>query len=158
MSISQKDGVYNCIEAYCAENRKEFEDGMKCELDTSARKAVIGMLIAATNAGVLEVKSPKARSDLNLYWNGTLSNWLRKDKRLNGNVKHEIKNPGSRQGAGDKQLKALKQLLSKVKGTEHEVEVQGHIDTRMSELEVIKAKEVEIDGSQIPDELLHLLT
>ena len=44
------------------------------------------------------------------YASGLVNNWFRKDIRLNGGMKYEVKNPGSRQGAGDQQLKALKTL------------------------------------------------
>lgn len=157
MSVSQKDGVFACVEAFMSETGRPFEEGMEVKLDRDERKTVIAMLVASTNAGEIDVKSPKARLDLPDYWNGCLSNWLRKDTRLNGGSAYVTKNPGSRAGAGDKQLKALKGLLAKVKGTENEAVVQGHIKTRETELAALKAKTVTIDIDQIPEELRHLI-
>ena len=156
MTISQKDGVFNAVQAFMVESGRQFEEGMKVELNRDERTTVIGMLVAATNAGELQVKSPKARADLKEYWSGTLSNWLRKDERLNGNVKHEIKNPGSRAHVGDKQLREMKKLLDRVKGTEDEAEVQAAIDARVAERAAEKAAKTEIDVNELPEALRHL--
>ena len=152
---SQKEGVFNAIEAFMIENNKEFEVGAKCTLSTEDRKTVIGMLVSATHANELEVKSKKAQADLNAYWNGTVSNWLRKDTRLNGGSKYVTKNPGSR--SSDAQLKNLKLLLIKVKGSEHESDVVEAITKRTEEIAVEKNKAVEIDTSFLPDSLKNLV-
>src|SRR5665213_1962213 len=55
------------------------------------------------------------------YVPGMVSNWIRKDLRLNGGEKYETKNPGSRAGQGDDQLKNLKAL--KAQHPEHADEI-----------------------------------
>lgn len=158
MSTSQKEGVFGAVVAFMEENNRVYEEGMKVELNTAERKTVITMLIAATQAGELEVKSPEASKDLNKYWNGTLSNWLRRDSRLNGGIeKVEPKNPGSRQGVGDAELKELKKLLHQVTLTgiaEHITAVEKAIDERNKVIAAEQAKKLAIDLSKINPALL----
>jgi hypothetical protein len=92
-------------------------------------------------------------SEINKYVNGLINNWLRKAKELNGGEAYEPKNPGSRAGSGDPQIRELKKLLTKVKGTAHETKVQAAIESRLEE---IKPK-VEIDTDLIPEDLQGLL-
>ena len=91
------------------------------------------------------------------YTNGLVSNWLRKDTRLNGGVKHQIKNPGSRAGSGDEVIKNLKRLASTLSNPEQLAAVQAEIDKRLAQLKAEKAKNVEIDMSLIPVDLQHLI-
>lgn len=158
--ISQKDGVYNAVVAFCEDSGIEFEDGMKMEFGKDARASIVEMLVGATEAGELEVKSAAAQANLSSYWNGTLSNWLRKDKRLNGNTKHVIKDPGSRAGVGDPELKELKKLLIQVTATgneEHIAAVNDAIEGRKTILAASKVKDVEVDFEKIPEALRHLV-
>ena len=159
MSISQKDGVFNAVVAFIEESGRKFEEGMKVELSSSDRKTVIGMLVAATEANELDVKSDGAKNDLKTYWNGTLSNWLRKDKRLNGGVKYETKNPGSRAGSGDKELQELRKLLTQVQATgieENIKAVQDAIDVRLAKIQAAKAPKFEVDKDKLPEGVRHL--
>lgn len=157
MSTSQKEGVFHAVVAFFEESNRKFESGMKVELNTAERKTIIGMLVAATVAGELEVKSAQASADLNKYWNGTLSNWLRRDERLNGGVKEVLpKNPGSRQGSGDAELKELKKLLAQVTLSgvqEHITAVQKAIDARNAHIAAEQAKKVAIDFSKLDPKL-----
>ena len=160
MSISQKDGVYNAVVAFMEENERSFEDNMKVELGTEDRKTVVVMLVEATEAGELTVRSEKASADLPKYWEGTLSNWLRKDERLNGGVDYEPKNPGSRSGSGDGELRELKKLLTQVKltGNEENIKaVQKHVDARVKLIEEKKAEKLKVDLTKIDPELLKTL-
>lgn len=161
MTISQKDGVFNAVVAFCEENSIPFEEGNKVDFDKSQRATIIGMLVAATEAGEMEVKSETARADLKNYWNGTLSNWLRKDTRLNGGEKYVTKNPGSRAGAGDAELKELKKLLSKVtlSGNEENIAaVTQAIEARKAAIAAEKSVEVEINTEVLPESLRHLVS
>lgn len=156
---SQKDGVFNAVEAFMSENDRVLGDD-KVILSTDDRASVVDMLVAATEAGELERKSNKTGSNHKEYWQGTLSNWLRKDPRLNGNVKYEAKNPGSRAGAGDGKLKNLKMLLKQVELTkcdESIVKVTEAIASRELELANERAKKLEVNADLIPEELQHLI-
>lgn len=158
--ISQKDGVYNVVVAFCDENEIDFEPSSTViKFDKAQRATMIEMLVVATEAGELEVKSEKAQADLKEYWNGTLSNWLRKDLRLNGNVPHEIKNPGSRAGAGDAEMKELKKLLTKVTATGNEENIAAvtkAIEDRKQVIAKLKEKDTVINEEILPESLRHL--
>jgi hypothetical protein len=85
------------------------------------------------------------------YVPGMVSNWIRKDLRLNGGEKYETKNPGSRAGQGDEQLKNLKAL--KAQHPEHAAEIDVEIEKRVAELGLAKKKQVVVDYDLIPEEL-----
>jgi hypothetical protein len=85
------------------------------------------------------------------YVPGMVSNWIRKDLRLNGGEKYETKNPGSRAGQGDEQLKNLKAL--KAQHPEHAESIDVEIAKRVLELGLAKKKTVEVDYDLIPAEL-----
>ena len=91
------------------------------------------------------------------YTVGMVSNHLRKDKRLNGGEKYEIKNPGSRASQGDAMLKNLKALKASLKDPDQVKVVDEHIAAREAEIKAEKAKTVTIDIDKIPEELRHLI-
>lgn len=93
--------------------------------------------------------------DLRAYVSGLQSNWLRKDKRLNGNVSYTPKNPGSRAGSGDAQVKAMRLLLQTKSDPAERAEIQAFIDKRLAEIK--PAKTVTIDVEALPEELRHLV-
>jgi len=83
------------------------------------------------------------------YVPGMVSNWLRKDLRLNGGEKYETKNPGSRAGSGDEQLKNLKALKSL--HPEHSAAIDEQIAVRLAE--IAPKKTVTVDLDKIPEAL-----
>lgn len=87
------------------------------------------------------------------YGSGLISNWVRKDLRLNGNIPYTAANPGSRRGASDPQMKALKTLLGQTVDETEREEIQGYIDTRLGQIEVGKKKSIPVDFSVLPAEL-----
>ena len=86
------------------------------------------------------------------YVPGLVNNWVRKAPELNGSVKYEAKNPGSRSGQGDETLKALRNLIKCVEG-ETKAEVQAAIDERLAELQPT----VTINVDALPEHLRHLV-
>jgi ribosomal protein S2 len=92
-------------------------------------------------------------SYLKKYVSGLLNNWLRKDTGLNNGQKYVAKNPGSRTGSGDAQLRELRKLMKTVAGTENEHAVQQAIDARIEEIK----PQVEINVDALPDSLKHLV-
>ena len=93
-------------------------------------------------------------SELKAYVSGLQSNWLRKDKRLNGNVTYVAKNPGSRAGSTDAQIKAMRQLLSTKSDPSERAEIQTFIDARVAELKPAKSTVINVDD--LPEALRHL--
>lgn len=91
------------------------------------------------------------------YTVGMVSNHLRKDKRLNGGEKYEIKNPGSRASQGDAVLKNMKALKLSLTDPDQIAAVDDAIAKREAELKAEKTKTVTIDIDKIPEELRHLI-
>ena len=90
------------------------------------------------------------------YVNGLITNWLKKDPRLNGGVKYAPKNPGSRAGQGDKQIVELKKMLQLVDEDKKPL-VRAAIEKRLAEIQAEKAKNVEINVDLIPEHLREML-
>ena len=156
--VNQRQGVYDAVVAYCEEHNIHFEDGMKVEFSKEQRATVVEMVAKAMIAGEIELsdaaqKKHNTDQKIKTYCNGLVSNWLRKDKRLNGNTTYQIKNPGSRAGQGDEQLKNLKLLLKTVDDEDQKKIVQAEIDKRVEELKKEKLGNVEINYDAIPDSL-----
>jgi len=160
---TQRQGTYDAIVAFCSENGVHFEDGMEFTPTKEQRASIVLMVATAMEAGEIDLSdAARAKYDdlpkLKSYCNGLVSNWLRKDPRLNGNVKYEIKNKGSRAGSGDpviKELRKLKKTLTA--GSEELAVVEEEINKRVAVVQAEKAKKVEIDVDQIPKELRHLI-
>lgn len=152
---SQKEAVYSAVRAYMDEKKIAYEPNKPVNLSTEARKDICAILCAATVAGTVNLGG-KAAADPEKYWPGCLSNWLRKDLRLNGGVEYVAKNPGSRSGSGDKLMRELKKLkeLMVAKGNQKGVaEVEAEIAKRAKELEVEKLKKLEVQKDLIPKHL-----
>lgn len=122
---------------------------------TKERRAQVNqILIEGFNAGAIEMDRTYSEKELRSYVSGLQSNWLRKDKRLNGGMSYVAKNPGSRVGSSDPQLKALRGLLSTEGLTESDkAEIQTAIDTRLSQIKTTKTKQVVVDFSALPADI-----
>ena len=93
------------------------------------------------------------------YVKGMVKNWFLKSKELNGGVKHEYANPGSRAGQGDaklKELRLLRKQLETAGNTEAMARVDEFIVARMAEIKPAAAVR-EINSDLIPDELKDLI-
>src|SRR5690606_23085189 len=116
------------------------------------------------NGTVAMKAASKAKHDtkeklLKDYVKGMVNNHLRKDTRLNGGEKYETKNPGSRAGSGDEQLRSMRALRATVTSEADKAKVDEAIKARLAELqaEKNKGKVKEINADLIPDDLKHLL-
>lgn len=156
MKIKQKDAVYQAITNVLTEEGVHFEDGMNVgpEMTKERRLIVSNVLVAGFQGGTIELdKEYETESALRSYVSGLISNWIRKDTRLNGNTKYVAKNPGSRLGASDDQLKALKALYAQTTSEADRAEIQGFIDQRVAELNASKVKKVEVNFEALPEAL-----
>ena len=156
--LSQKQAVYNAVKSVFAEAGKSHEDFTKCEMSKDERAQVIAIVQTGFEQGEVELKSEQ--ENLKSYTSGLVSNWLRKDKRLNGNVKYQPENPGSRTGQSDPTVKNLRLLLTTVpEGSEAHEAIEQRIATRVAEIKAEKAKSKakEIDMDAIPEDIKALL-
>jgi hypothetical protein len=153
--FSQKEAVYNAITSVLAENSVEFSEGTDVStlMNREIRSSVNQVLFEGFRSDSIELDRTFTDVELKAYVSGLQSNWIRKDKRLNGNTQYIAKNPGSRAGSGDAQLKAMRALLSTLTETSDKAEVQSHIDARVLEIGASKAKKVTIDLAMLPEAL-----
>ena len=156
--FSQREGVYAAVKAFLAEAGIQHDDGQKVELTKDQFRTVVEMVANTIHGGEV-VFSPEAKAKYNDfdkikgYCSGLVSNWLRKDERLNGNTKYQPKNPGSRAGQGDQQIAELRKLLKTLSDKDQIEAVKSHIDMRLTELKASKAKSIEINPELLPESL-----
>ena len=145
----QKEAVF---EAICSvKGTTSFSSAVTLEKDERAK--VISSLLSDFKAGNIEYGGDASDSTkLSSYTSGLVSNWLRKDKRLNGNTTYTPANPGTRTGSSDDGVKAMKQLLAVTDDPEAKAEIQAEIDKRIGELK----PKPEINVEALPEALRHL--
>jgi hypothetical protein len=146
--VSQKEAVFMAV---C--NVTGHNGGDAAVTPSKEQRAQVNaILFEGFRAGTIELDREFSDSDLKGYVSGLQSNWLRKDKRLNGGTQYVAKNPGSRAGNADPQIKAMMVLLSTLTDETERAEVQGYIDARRAELNITKQAKA-IDFSALPADL-----
>ena len=150
MKMTQKEAVFQAVVNVCGELEGAYTPTKE------ERAQVNNILFEGFKSGTINFDGAVPEdTKLKAYVSGLQSNWLRKDKRLNGNVAYQAKNPGSRAGSTDAQIKAMRLLLATKSDASERAEIQTFIDKRLAEIK--PAKSVEIDVSALPEELKHLL-
>lgn len=145
--MSQKEAVFTAV---CNVTGHKGEGTVV--ISKEQRSQVNAILFEGFRAGSIELDREYTDSDLKSYVSGLQSNWLRKDKRLNGGTQYVAKNPGSRQGSTDASLKAMRALMSTLTDPSEIAEVQQHIDARISEIAATKQAKT-VDFSALPADL-----
>lgn len=145
--VNQKEAVYSAV---C--NVTGFKGDGVLMITSEQRKQVNMILFESFRAGHITLDKEFTDPQLKQYVSGLLSNWIRKDKRLNGGVQYTAKNPGSRAGSTDPMLKNLRVLLSTVTTPEDKAEIQSYIDARVSEIAAEK-QTASVDFSALPADL-----
>lgn len=149
--MTQKEAVFQAVTNVCGHQDGAYNPSKE------ERAQVNNILFEGFKAGTISYDGELPEdSKLKGYVSGVQSNWLRKDKRLNGGVAYVAKNPGSRAGATDPQVKAMRLLLSSGRVTDESErsKIQGMIQARLAEIK--PAKTADIDFSALPAELQHL--
>ena len=161
---SQVNAVVETIIEVLSENNIDYqlngEQTVKSVLSPDMLTDIRSRLLIGFNNNEISM-TDKARVKNNTeplmkkYVNGLLNNWIRKYKPFNNGVKYEIKNPGSRQGSGDEQVKEMRKLLKTITDTETRAQVQEAIDARLAEIKPESV--VTINTDAIPEHLRHLV-
>lgn len=154
--LNQKSAVYAAITNVLNANNISFEDGMnvKEHMSKEIRAQVSVILVAGFQSETIELdKVYETEALLKSYVSGLITNWINKDKRFNGNTKHVAKNPGSKAGSSDAQVKALRALLATTTDNTARTEIQSYLDTRLAELNASKPKQVMVNLSDLPEAL-----
>lgn len=147
---TQKDSVFAAVTSFYG---NKFENGMSHTKE--AKQAIVASLCESFEAGEITVKSEQ--ENIKTYMIGLLNNHLRKDVRLNGGEKYVAKNPGSRAGQGDPEIKASRAFLkSLAEGDERIPQVEAFIAKKIAENKAAKAT-TEIDVDALPAELQSLV-
>jgi hypothetical protein len=150
MSMSQKEAVFKAVTEVCGTSDGAFTPSK------DERASVNQILFEGFKAGTIEFSGDLPEdSKLKGYCSGLTSNWLRKDKRLNGGVAYQAKNPGSRAGSTDPQIKAMRVLLSTQEDPTKRAEIESFISARLAEIK--PAKSVTINVDDLPEALRHLV-
>lgn len=146
--MTQKEAVFQAVLNVCG-----TQDGAYTP-SKEERASVNQVLFEGFRSGTIELDREYTDSELKAYVSGLQSNWLRKDKRLNGGTQYVAKNPGSRAGSTDPQIKAMRALLGTKTDASERAEIQAFIDKRVAEIK--PAKTVTINVADLPAELQHL--
>ena len=135
--MSQKEAVFQAVTNVCGDQDGAYNP------TKDERASVNQVLFEGFMSGTVEFarELPEA-SKLKGYVSGLQSNWLRKDKRLNGNVQYVAKNPGSRAGSTDPQIKAMRVLLSTQEDPIKRAEIESFISKRLAEIKPAKTTEL----------------
>ncbi len=163
--MKQSEAVYQATHQVLKEKNIAFEDGMNVKqfMTTDFRKAIIAIVTEGIVQGRVDFSdAAKAkyptREDVSGYVNGLVSNWHRKDIRFNGGTKYTPAKPGTRTGQSDDEVKNLRLLMKSGKlNAEQTKLVQARLDARLAEISAAKAKNVEIDFSALPADLVEEL-
>jgi hypothetical protein len=150
----QKEAVFSAVTSVLSEVGIQVTEGdsFASHLTRELRAQVTNILVEGFNNGSISLeKTFDSEADLRTYCSGLTSNWLRKDPRINGGVKYVAKNPGSRVGSADPQLKAMRTLLATRTdlSTEDRAEIQTMIDKRVTEVKVSKKSTKALTPEQI---------
>lgn len=145
--MNQKEAVYQAV---CNVTGHTGEGAVI--ISKEQRAQVNAILFEGFRSGKISIEREFSDADLKAYVSGLQSNWLRKDTRLNGGTKYVAKNPGSRAGSTDPQLKALNALLTTDITDADRAEIQGYIEARKAELNKTKQAKV-VDFSALPADL-----
>lgn len=131
--MSQKEAVFQAVTNVCGTMDEAYHPSKE------QRASVNQILFEGFRSATIECERDYTDSELKAYVSGLQSNWLRKDKRLNGNVQYVAKNPGSRAGSTDPQIKAMRVLLSTQEDPTKRTEIQAFIDKRLGEIKPAKS-------------------
>ena len=150
----QKDAVFSAVTSVLGEAGITVAEGdnFANHLTREFRAQVTNILVEGFARGTISLdKSFEDEAALRTYCSGLTSNWLRKDPRLNGGVKYVAKNPGSRVGSTDPQLKAMRALLATRTdlNDEDRAEIQTMIDKRVTEVRSTRKSSKELTPEQV---------
>lgn len=156
MSQTQKEAVFSAVTSVLNEAGVKVNEGdnFATSLTRELRSQVTAILVEGFKSNSIALdKTFASDADLRTYCSGLTSNWLRKDTRMNGGMKYAAKNPGSRVGSSDPQLKAMRVLLSTQEDPTKRIEIQSFIDARIASIKVSRKPAKTINVADLPEEL-----
>ena len=159
--VNQRTATVNTILSVLRDRGVEYE--LNCDtpiskvLTASDKEKVRDILFTMFREGEVEYKdSFQAKvnddSELKKYISGLVNNWIRKTKEFNCGETYKAKNPGSRAGSQDPQIKEMRKLLGVTTDPKAKDAIQAAIDEKLAEVQASKQK-VEINVDALPAHL-----
>lgn len=157
--MNQKESVFSATMTVTQEDGVSFTNAL--EIPKASKDKIVNLVTESIINGDTEFSAEAHEKHttpdaVRKYVVGLVNNWFRKDTRLNGGSKYVAKNPGSRAGMMDPQIRELKKLLDL--HPEAKTDIEAAITARQTELNAAKVKEVVVNADLIPDSLKGLLT
>ena len=159
--MNQKDAVFNAVVSVLGSTPTEA-----VQLTAEQRAEVIDAVAAGlADSSIDFTEESRAKysdeASIRRYTAGLISNYLRRDPRLSGGVKHVATPKGPRTPKDDQlaEMKTLRQKLEAEGNQDGVTEVNEAIEARTAELRAAKeqskpkTKAVTVDLTKIPDEL-----
>jgi hypothetical protein len=158
--MNQREATVNCILSVLEERNVEYELNGPTPISEVLTKQdkdnVRSILFTQFKQGKIDFRDTSRLQDTKYmtdYISGLVNNWIRKAPEFNSSSKYEAKNPGSRQGTQDEQVREMKKLLSTVTDQATKDVIQSHIDARLAEIKPA----VTLNLDLIPESLRHLV-
>ena len=161
MSINQKEAVTNAVLSLFPDYELGGEVNLASILTPETKKELRGILFAGFRADAIVMSAQaKAKYDsddagLTKYVSGLLDNWVRKNRAFNGGEQYVTKNPGSRAGSQDEQVKALRQLMKTTNDEGQIAQIQEALTARIAEIKPASVVTINVDA--LPESLRHLV-
>lgn len=160
--MNQRDATCNTLLAVLSDRGATYElngvTPISEALSPDDKAKARSILFAMFRAGKVDYRADfqaKVDDDKELkgYVSGLVNNWIRKAPEFNNDTTYKAKNPGSRQGSQDEQIKAMKGLLAITENAEARVAIESAIADRQEQLK----PKVEINIDALPESLRHLV-
>jgi len=165
MKVNQKSATVNTILAVLSDRGVDYElngqTPISQVLNDSDKAKVREILFTQFKQGQVEYKSSFQSkvdddSELKKYISGLVNNWIRKAKEFNSGQTYKAKNPGSRTGSQDPEVKEMRKLLSVTTDPQSRTMIEQAISKRIAELKA-EQNQVEINVDNLPAHLRHLI-
>jgi len=161
MSTSQKQAVTNAVLSLFPDYELNGEVKLSSLLNTDIKNQLKSILSEGFEAGEIAMsEQAKAKyignpTDMTKYCGGLLDNWVRKNKEFNNGEAYVTKNPGSRAGSGDEQIRAMRALKKTTNDTTQLAAIDAEIAKRLAEIKPVQAVEINVEA--LPESLRHLV-
>ena len=162
--LSQHSAVIEVTKSILGERFAPGKDvkGYATKADRQAIAAKIAELMLSGEVALSDEAKAKYGESAEIlasrYVMGMVTNWFNKSKELNGGVAYQAKNPGSRAGSSDEQIREMKKLrkqLESLGNVDGIAEVDAAIARRLSEIS--KPAKIDIKTELLPQDLVNLV-
>ena len=160
--MKQRESVYEAVVTVLG---AAYDPSTAVALSADERTQVVGLIVKDIVDGKVDFSDEAAakydsEAKIKTYVSGLVSNWLRRDERLNGGGKYSPTKTGTRTKTGDEQLSALKNLKKQMVAAGNTVDLPKVVEAitkRETELKAATAQSISVDLSQVPADLVEQL-